>query len=201
MISSIEELEKIYGSPHSASVKKQIDHISPLYRKLIEASPFVALASVGPEGMDCTPRGDKAGFVRVVDEKTLMMPDRRGNNRIDTLRNIIRDPRVALLFLIPGSNTTFRVNGVAHLTADAKVLDSFKEAGKPPRSVIVVSVEAAYFQCGRAVIRAGLWKDEARALGQDLPTAGEMIAETVGGGEGGKDYDTAWEARAKKSLW
>ncbi len=201
MISTIEELEEIYGMPQSASVEKVMDHVTPLYQKLIEASPFVALASVGPEGMDCTLRGDKPGFVRVVDEKTLMMPDRRGNNRIDTLRNIVRDPRVALLFVIPGSNTTFRVNAKAHLTADKDVLASFEENGKPPRSVIVFNVEEAYFQCGRAVIRAQLWKDDSRALGQDLPTAGEMIAETVGGGEGGKDYDASWEARAKKTLW
>ena len=201
MITTIKELEAIYGEPHVASLKKDVGYITPMYQKLIEASPFVAFASIGPEGMDCTPRGDKPGFVRVVDKQTLMMPDRRGNNRIDTLRNIVRDPRVALLFVIPGSNTTFRVNGKAHITVEDDVLASFEVDGKLPRSVIVVKVEAAYFQCGRAVIRAGLWSDDARSLGQDLPSAGEMIDETVGGGEGGKDYDSGWEARAKKSMW
>ncbi len=201
MIKTVEELEAIYGQPAEPSVAKEIDHINAEYRALIEASPFVALASVGPEGLDCTPRGDKPGFVRVHDEKTLMMPDRRGNNRIDTLKNIVRDPRVALLFVIPGSLTTFRVNGTAHISVDEDLLYSFEEAGKAPRSVIVVNVEAAYFQCGRAIIRSQMWDSESHVDPKTLPSAGDMVAATTQGREGGKDYDDRWAGRANKTLW
>jgi len=201
MIKTVEELEAIYGQPAGASLSKEINYINGEYRALIEASPFVALASVGPEGLDCTPRGDRPGFVRVHDDKTLMIPDRRGNNRIDTLKNIVRDPRVALLFVIPGSLTTFRVNGAAHISVDEELLNTFKEQGKAPRSVIVVDVQAAYFQCGRAVIRANLWENDSRVDPRSLPSAGEMVAATTQGREGGKDYDDKWSARANKTLW
>lgn len=201
VVKTIAELEAIYGLPAQASMAKELDHISPEYRALIEASPFVALASSGPEGLDCTPRGDNPGFVRVHDDKTLMMPDRRGNNRIDTLKNIVRDPRVALLFVIPGSLTTFRVNGVAHISTDEVLVDSFKEQGKAPRSVIVIKVEAAYFQCGRAIIRSKIWDTETHIDPKTLPSAGDMVAATTKGIEGGKDYDDAWQARAKGTLW
>ncbi|HFC05462.1 MAG TPA: pyridoxamine 5'-phosphate oxidase family protein [Rhizobiales bacterium] len=201
MIETVEELEAIYGQPGKASMAKETDVIIPQYRALIEASPFVALASVGPEGLDCTPRGDRPGFVRVDDEKTLMMPDRRGNNRIDTLKNIIRDPRVALLFVIPGSLTTFRVNGSACVSVDEDLLKSFAEGGKAPRSVIVIKVEAAYFQCGRAIIRSQMWDATSHVDPDSLPSAGEMIAATTGGEAGGEDYDVTWNARAEKTLW
>lgn len=201
MIKTIAELEEIYGQPAEATMAKDKDHIIPAYRKLIEASPFVALASVGPEGLDCTPRGDEKGFVRIHDEKTLMMPDRRGNNRIDTLKNIVRDPRVALLFLIPGSNTTFRVNGEAHLDNDPELCGSFAVNGKAPRCVIVVKVKAAYFQCGRAILRSCLWQQGHHVDPASLPSAGEMIAATTQGKQGGRSYDEAWVERAKKSLW
>lgn len=201
MIKSIEELEKLYDEVGQATWDKELDHLNEEYRKLIEASPFMALASVGPEGLDCSPRGDERGFVRVVDERMVMIPDRRGNNRIDTLKNIVRDPRVALLFLIPGSNTTFRINGEAHISADADLLASFAVKGKAPRSVIVVSVKAAYFQCGRAIVRSNLWDASSYGDLSDLPSAGEMIAATTGGQQGGKPYDEAWPERAKKSLW
>jgi PPOX class probable FMN-dependent enzyme len=201
MIETVEELEAIYGVPLASSVEKEVPRIIPAYRTLIEASPFVALASVGPEGLDCTPRGDEKGFVRVHDETTLMMPDRRGNNRIDTLKNIIRDPRVALLFVIPGSNTTFRVNGEAGISGDPELLASFAVDGKAPRSVIIINVKAAYFQCGRAIIRSHLWEPDHHVDAALLPSAGEMIAATTKGREGGKDYDLGWNGRAKKTLW
>ncbi|TIO54762.1 MAG: pyridoxamine 5'-phosphate oxidase family protein, partial [Mesorhizobium sp.] len=140
-----------------ASVVKELDHVIPEYAAFIEASPFVALATCGPEGLDCSPRGDLAGFVRLLDEKTLMMPDRRGNNRADSLKNIIRDPRVGLLFLVPGSGTTLRVNGRAHITADAELCASFMVDGKPARSITVIAVDAVYFQCARAIVRSELW--------------------------------------------
>src|SRR6516162_2715191 len=126
VIATIEQLEAIYGFPGEASTVKVADRITPSYRTLIEKSPFAALATSGPEGLDCSPRGGVAGFIRIHDERTLMMPDRRGNNRVDSLRNIVRDPRVALLFLIPGSGTTLRVNGRAQLSRDAELLASFK---------------------------------------------------------------------------
>jgi len=201
MITTVEELEAIYGQPVSASLVKETDYITPEYRTLIEASPFVALASSGPEGLDCTPRGDKPGFVRVHDEKTLMMPDRRGNNRIDTLKNIVRDPRVALLFVIPGFLTSFRVNGSAHISVDEDLLKSFEMDGKPPRSVIVINVKAAYFQCGRAMIRSQLWDSQTHIDPKSLPSAGDMIAAGSNGKQGGKSYDKTWAGRANKTLW
>jgi uncharacterized protein len=136
-LTTIEELEALYGTPGEASLCKELDHIIPEYAALIEASPFLALATCGPEGLDCSPRGDLAGFVRIHDEKTLMMPDRHGNNRGDSLKNIIRDPRVGLLFLIPGSGTTLRVNGRAHISIDPDLCASFAVEGKLARSVTV----------------------------------------------------------------
>ncbi len=158
------------------------------------------LATAGPEGLDCSPRGDGKGFVRVIDDKTLAIPDRRGNNRIDSLRNIIRDPRVALLFLIPGSGTTFRVNGSARITTDAEVLKSFAVEGKEPRSVIIVTVEACYFQCARAIIRSDLWNPERHASETDLPSVGQML-EAMTPDIKGRDYDVDWPTRAKASMW
>jgi uncharacterized protein len=201
-ITSLEALEALYQpAPVAASTVKVADHITPHYAALIQASPFVALATVGPEGLDCSPRGDLPGFVRIADPKTLMLPDRRGNNRIDTLRNIVRDPRVALLFLIPGSGTTFRVNGRAVLSADPVLLDSFAVDGKPPRTVTIVTVEEAYFQCARAIVRSGLWNVESHVDPESLPTAGAMLAAVTAGEVGGETYDQTWPERAAKTLW
>ncbi|MBU4435740.1 MAG: pyridoxamine 5'-phosphate oxidase family protein [Alphaproteobacteria bacterium] len=201
-IDSLEALEALYDvAPVAASLVKVADHITPHYRALIEASPFVALATIGPEGLDCSPRGDQPGFVRIADPKTLILPDRRGNNRLDTLRNVVRDPRVALLFLIPGSGTTFRVNGRAVISADPALLDSFAVDGKPPRTVMVITVQEAYFQCARAVVRAGLWKAESQVDPQSLPTPGAMLAAVTAGAVGGEAYDRDWPERAAKTLW
>src|SRR5437016_9847781 len=139
-VTSVEQLEAIYGQASGAAVVKEIDHVSAEYRKFIEASPFFVLASIGPEGVDCSPRGDEPGFVRVADEKTLLIPDRRGNNRIDSLRNIVRDPRVSLLFLVPGVSETFRIIGRASISTDPALCESFVFAGKTPRAVLVVAV-------------------------------------------------------------
>jgi uncharacterized protein len=200
-ITTIDELEAIYGEPMEASIVKEIDHITAHYRTLIEASPFAVLATSGPEGLDCSPRGDRPGFVRIVDDTTLMMPDRRGNNRVDSLRNIVRDPRVALLFMIPGSGTTLRVNGRAHLTTDADVLASFEMEGKLPRTVIVIKVDAVYFQCARAIVRSELWNPERRVDPATLPSAGQILAGLSNQRVGGEAYDREWPSRAKKSLW
>ena len=175
------------------------------YRRLIEASTFLALASVGADEIDCTPRGDNPGFVRIHDEKTLMLPDRRGNNRIDTLRNIVGDPRVSLMFLIPGSGTVLRVNGRAVLSVDPGLLESLAEKGKPPRSVMVVTIDVMYFQCARAVMRAKLWDPSLHVDPKLLPSAGEILAaHTKGREDGGVDgevYDKEWPGRAAKSMW
>ncbi|GAA0587494.1 pyridoxamine 5'-phosphate oxidase family protein [Craurococcus roseus] len=201
VIRSVEELEAIYGKPVEASIVKEVDRITPHYRRLIEASPFFVLATSGPEGLDCSPRGDRPGFVRLADERTLMLPDRRGNNRVDSLRNIVRDPRVALLFLIPGSGTTLRVNGRAHLETDPDLLASFAVEGKAPRSVIVFRVESIYFQCARAVLRADLWNPENRVAPDGLPSPGSILAALSAEKVGGEGYDREWPERARKSMW
>jgi PPOX class probable FMN-dependent enzyme len=200
-IATIEQLEAIYGQTNDASTVKVADRVTPSYRVMIEKSPFAALATVGPEGLDCSPRGDLAGFVRIHDERTLMMPDRRGNNRIDSLRNIVRDPRVALLFLIPGSGNTLRVNGRAHVSTDAELLASFTMEGKAPRTVIVMTVEEIYFQCARAIVRSDLWNPDRRVDPKSLPTPGQILAEMSSGRVGGEEYDRAWPERARQTMW
>ncbi len=176
IIRTIDDLEDIYDAePTLASTAKEINYLTPDYANLIAASPFVVLATAGPEGLDCSPRGDRGSVVRIVDPRTLVLPDRRGNNRIDSLRNIVRDPRVALLFLIPGSGTTFRVNGTAVISTEEALLASFEIEGKRPRTALIVSIKSAYFQCARAVIRAGLWSGGARADTPPLPTPGQIL--------------------------
>jgi len=201
IIATIEQLEAIYGQPNDASTVKVANRVTPQYRVLIDKSPFAALATCGPEGLDCSPRGDLAGFVRVHDEKTLMMPDRRGNNRVDSLRNIVRDPRVALLFLIPGAGSTLRVNGRAQVSADAGLLASFGMEGKAPRTVIVMTVDEIYFQCARAIVRSELWNPDRHVDPKSLPTPGQILAEMSDNLVGGEDYDRAWPERARQSLW
>jgi uncharacterized protein len=201
IITTIEDLEKIYGQPNAASTVKVADRVTPQYRVLIEKSPFVALATIGPEGLDCSPRGDRAGFVRIHDEKTLMMPDRRGNNRVDSLRNIVRDNRVALLFLLPGAGSTLRVNGRAQVSVDPELRASFRVDGKAPRTVIVLAVDEIYFQCARAIVRSELWNPDRRIDPAELPTPGQILAEMSHDQLGGDEYDRAWPERARQSLW
>lgn len=201
VIRSVEELDALYGRPVEAAIVKEVDRITPEYRRLIEASPFFALATAGPEGLDCSPRGDLPGFVRIADERTLMIADRRGNNRVDSLRNIVRDPRAALLFLIPGSGTTLRANGRAHLEADPALLASFAVEGKAPRCVVVFRVETIYFQCSRAVLRAKLWEPESRVAPESLPTPGRILASLSAERVGGEGYDREWPERARNSMW
>jgi PPOX class probable FMN-dependent enzyme len=200
-IETIEQLEAIYGQPGEAATIKVAQRITPSYRALIESSPFAILATCGEEGLDCSPRGDLPGFVRVQDDLTLIIPDRRGNNRIDSLRNLIRDPRAALLFLIPGSGTTLRVNGRALVSADSELLASFGVEGKTPRSVIVMSVEEIYFQCARAIIRSHLWDPDRRVDPKSLPTPGQILAEMSKDRVGGEEYDKTWLERARQTMW
>ncbi len=201
VVTSVEELEAIYGETNEASTVKELDHVSDHYRAFIEASPFVALATCGPEGLDCSPRGDQPGFVRVQDARTLVMPDRRGNNRIDSLRNIVRDPRTAFLFLVPGSGTCLRANGHAQVVTDPDLLGSFAVEGKAPRSAIVLRTQAVYFQCARAIVRSGLWNPALHVDPATLPTPGRILAEISQQRVGGDAYDREWPERARKTLW
>ena len=201
VVTTVEELDALYGVPAEASIVKEVDHITPHYRALIEASPFALLATSGPEGLDCSPRGDVAGFVRVHDERTLLLPDRRGNNRADSLRNIVRDPRVALLFMLPGSGTTVRVNGRAKVSTDPDLLQSFVMEGKAPRTVIIIGVDAVYFQCARAIVRSDLWNPARHVDLDSLPTPGMILAALSSDRVGGAEYDRNWCTRAKQTLW
>lgn len=200
IITSVAALETHYGTPSEASVIKVCDQLTSHYKSLIDASPFVALATSGPEGLDCSPRGDPKQVITVQDEKTLLMPDRHGNNRIDSLRNIVRNGEIALMFLIPGSNTTLRVNGTAVLSVEAELLKAHAMAGKEPRSVIVITIREIYFQCARAIMRAGLWDTEKFVAKGDLPTPGQIMQELKDSFDG-TTYDAEWSARAEKTMW
>jgi uncharacterized protein len=201
IITSMEQLEALFDTPLPVARVKEIDHVSPHYRAFIEAAPFFALATSGPEGLDCSPRGDPAGFVRVVDPKTIMVPDRRGNNRIDSLRNIVRDPRVALLFLIPGVGETLRVNGRAAISTDPDLAASFAINGKVPVCVIVVGVERVYYQCTKAVIRSKLWDPAQHVDRKSLPSAGTIIAAITDGRLGGPEHDRGQVERTMSKLY
>jgi PPOX class probable FMN-dependent enzyme len=193
-------LKALYGQVGEASIIKEVTTLIPEYRALIEASPFCVLTTAGEEGLDATPRGDPAGFVDVLDEKTLLLPDRRGNNRIDSLLNVVRDPRVALLFLVPGVNETLRVNGRARITADAALLERYAMDGKAPRSALVITVEAVYFQCARALHRSRLWDPALHRVRAELPSAGAMLK----GAQASFDadsYDDGLDARHKATLY
>jgi len=203
-ITGVAQLEALYGAPAKGSIIKETDRLTPAYRAMIAASPFVVVATSGAGGLDCSPRGDAAGWVRIVDDRTLMLPDRRGNNRVDTLRNIVEDGRIGLLFLIPGKGETLRVNGTARVSVEPDLLASFAVDGKPPRSVIVVAVGAVYFQCARAIMRSALWEPRAAFDAAALPTAGRMTVEA--GAEKAADFDEAaytreLPARQKATLY
>jgi PPOX class probable FMN-dependent enzyme len=200
IIRSVEELNALYGGTSEASLVKVTTRLTPDYALMIEASPFAALATVGPEGLDCSPRGDDARVVRIEDDKTVLLPDWRGNNRVDSLANIVRDPRVALMFLVPGSNTTMRINGTAVVSVDPALTNSFEIDGKHPRSVIVVTIGEVYFQCARALIRSQLWNPERFVDSQSLPTPGTLLKAAKADFD--KDtYDREWPERAAKTMW
>ena len=200
IISTAEALKDIYQGVSEASLVKVTAALTADYRRMIEASPFVALATVGPEGLDCSPRGDRGAVVRVEDHKTLALPDWRGNNRIDSLMNIVRDPRVALMFLIPGSNTAMRVNGRAVISVDPELLQSFEMDGKHPRTVVLISIEEVYFRCARAIIRADLWNTESFVDPKSLPTAGDLLQAAKADFDK-ESYDREWPERAAKTMW
>ncbi|MFS2160286.1 pyridoxamine 5'-phosphate oxidase family protein [Pseudomonas sp. Pseusp122] len=200
-VTTTEALEKLYGAVARPSLVKEVDHIHPVYRPFIEAAPFAILASSGPGGLDASPRGDQAGFVHIEDSKTLYLPDRRGNNRLDTLRNIIDDPHVALLFLVPGVGETLRVNGTAQICVEPQLLTRFAVNGQLPKTVLRITVTSVYFQCSRAVIRAGLW-DAARQIERSaLPTAGQILKDVSAAEIDGDAYDKALPGRIADTLY
>jgi PPOX class probable FMN-dependent enzyme len=201
LVTTMERLEALYGEKNPNAVLKEIDHINAGYRTLIEAAPFVAVATSGPEGLDCSPKGDAPGFVRILDDKTLALPDRPGNNRIDGFRNIVRDPRVALLFLIPGCAETLRVNGRASISLEPKLMQSFAVNGKQPRCVLVVHIESIYFHCAKAIMRSKLWDEASKIDRKSLPSTGTIIAELSGGRAGGEQYDREMPERHKAMLY
>jgi uncharacterized protein len=202
VITTMAELEALYNEqPYGPSLIKEIDHLNETYRKLIEAAPFFALASNGPDGLDCSPRGDPAGFVRVLDERIIAVPDRRGNNRIDSMRNLIHDPRVALLFLIPGVSETLRIVGRATISTDPDLCASFTIQGKAPRSVLLVAVERVFYQCAKAIVRSKLWDPATKVERATLPTAGAILAEITDGKLGGPDHDRAAPERIKATIY
>jgi hypothetical protein len=201
-ISTMAELEALYNEPpYGPAVFKEIDHVSDCYREMVEASPFFALATNGPDGLDCSPRGDPRGFVRVIDSKTVAIPDRRGNNRIDSLRNMIHDPRVALLFLIPGMSETLRIMGRVTISTDPALCESFIMQGKVPRCVLVVAVEKVFFQCAKAIVRSKLWDPATQVERATLPTSGKILAEITQGKMGGPEHDRQYPERLKATIY
>ncbi|MEM7472423.1 MAG: pyridoxamine 5'-phosphate oxidase family protein [Pseudomonadota bacterium] len=197
-VERIEDLEALYGTPGEASIIKVATQMTPSYRAWIMASRLCVLTTVGPEGTDGSPRGDDGPVVRELDQHTLAMPDWRGNNRMDSLRNIVVDGRVSLMFMVPGSHNVVRVNGTARVTTDAKLLSSFEQNNRHPRSVVVIKIAEIYSQCARALIRARIWAGEDESAG--LPTVGDMLAEMKSGFDGAT-YDANWSARAAKTMW
>ncbi len=200
LITTLAELEQLYGDVGEASIRKEIDYLHPLYQSIIQASPFAVLATSGRAGLDTSPRGDAPGFIKILNEKTLLLPDRRGNNRIDSLRNIIEDPRVALLFLVPGLGETLRVNGQAKISTDPTLLDQFSVDGKLPKTLLVIQVESAFFQCSRAIRRSHLWDFEKPDISH-LPTAGQILAALTHDEIDGIKYDKELPERIKQTLY
>jgi PPOX class probable FMN-dependent enzyme len=200
-ITTLAQLGPIFGEVGEASVRKEVSHVHPHYRAMIAASPFAVLATAGPDGLDASPRGDAPGFVQVEDEHTLLLPERRGNNRVDSLRNILHDPRVALLFLIPGVGETLRVNGRASITTAPEMLARFVVQGQLPKCVVVVRVESVYFQCARAIQRSGLWQPAPADARSRVPSPGAILQALTDAAVDGEAYDRALPARQRATLY
>lgn len=198
-IETVKALEALYGTPGAASLRKVSAHLTPLYRKWIMASRLCMVSTVGEDGTDGSPRGDDGPVVLELDPTRLALPDWRGNQRLDTLRNIVSDGRISLMFMVAGSNNVVRVNGTAWLTDDRALRARFEKQGRQPATVIIIDIAEVYSQCARALMRARTWSGEDRSEG--LPTAGEILAEVSEGAEGGAAYDVAWAPRAAKTMW
>lgn len=200
-VSSVEQLETLYGAPGERAIWKELTYLNEDYQAFVKASPFAVLASVGAHGTDCSPKGDGAGFVRILDERTLALPDRPGNNRIDNLRNIVGDPRVSLLFLIPGVGETLRVNGRARISVDPDLLVQFEVNGKLPKTVIVVTIDAVYFHCAKSVVRSRLWDPASQIPRETLPSTGAMHKRLSGGHFDGEIYDRDLQKNTLAGLY
>ncbi len=200
-LKTVADLEAVYGAPNPRSLLKEIDHLNADYRAFVEASPFIVLSSVGAGGTDASPKGDAPGFVRILNERLLAIPDRPGNNRIDNLRNIVEDGRVSVLFIVPGVGETLRVNGTATISADPELLASFAVQGKLPRSVILVQVQTVYFHCSKALVRSKLWERGAQETKPAVPTAGKILQHISGGAFDGEAYDRELPERLKTTLY
>jgi PPOX class probable FMN-dependent enzyme len=198
-IPTLDALHALYGTPGEAATIKVTPRLTRAYRAFLDRARFCVLTTVGPEGTDGSPRGDDGPVVTVLDDRTLALPDWKGNERIDSLRNIVRDGRVSLMVLVPGSNTAIRVNGTAIVTADDALRDRFARDGIRPRSVVVITIAEVYSQCARALIRSALWTSGDCSAG--LPSVGEMLREITDGTFDGSAYDAAWPARAARSMW
>lgn len=198
-VNDIAALEALYGTPGAAAMRKVARRLTPLYRDWIMASRLCVLSTIGPDGTDGSPRGDDGPVVMELDPGTLAMPDWRGNNRMDSLRNIVRDGRVSLMFIVPGSNNVVRVNGTAVVTTDDDLRARFAKGPRQPTTVIVISIGEIYSQCARALMRAGTWVSGNQSA--DVPSIGAILAEMTEGEEGGAAYDQEWRARAEKTLW
>lgn len=199
-ITTLEQLSEIYGPVKETSLAKEISHLNEDYAALVRASPFILLSTVGPDGTDCSPKGDAPGFVQIVDSKTLAIPDRPGNNRIDNLKNIINDGRVSVLFMVPGVGETLRVNGRATIMVDEEMLQRFSVDGKLPRTVILVTIDSVYFHCSKAIIRSKLWDPALHVERSTLPSPGQMLKNILNGFDGDA-YDRDLPGRVKATLY
>ena len=200
-ITTIEDLEALYGQPMGAALTKEVDTITDQYRVFIEKAPFVVVATVGPEGLDCSPRGDPIGFVRVLDRKRVLIPDRRGNNRMDSMRNILRNPRISLLFLIPGVNETLRINGRARIIVDEALAKTFTVNDKVPTTLLEVTADRVYYQCPKALIRSKLWSVDAQVPRSALPTGGQILQEITNNAVNAAEYDAAYPERIRQTIY
>ena len=201
MLTTLDQLETLYGLPQERALRKEIAFLNEDYQAMVKAAPLVIVSSSGADGLDGSPRGDVPGFVRIIDERTLAIPDRPGNNRLDTLRNLLVDPRIALLFIIPGIGETLRVNGRAQISIEPELLQSFAVNGKPARSVIVVQVEAAYFHCSKAFVRSDCWNPDKNVERSTLPSAGAFHKRLNDGQFDAEAYDREMPERVKATLY
>lgn len=200
-IAALADLESLYAEPAGASLAKEVDYLHPHYRAFVDASPFCLLSTMNEHGGDCSPRGDQPGFVQVLDDRTLLLPDRRGNNRIDSLRNIVNDPRVGLLFLVPGVNETLRVSGLAKISTDPALIARCAHDGKVPTTVLVISIRSVFFQCARALVRSALWSPETQIPRDRLPSTGTIVADLSQNAIDGTTYDRELPERMRKTLY
>lgn len=201
MITTIAELEALYGPANPRSIEKELPRLDAHYRAFVEASPFIVIATAGPEGLDCSPKGDAPGFVRILDDQTLAVPDRPGNNRLDNLRNIIGDPRISLLFMVPGVGETLRVNGRAVISTEADLLARFVVQGKQPKTVILVTIESVYVHCPKAFLRSHLWETVAQAERRPVPSLGQMLQSISRGAVNAEAYDRDAPAHNREGLY